>query len=417
MKEELLLKEIETLKKSSKIFMNTTLKQYKKVLKLLEDLEKERNLLEEKVKIRTKHLQNEIEYNMELTKRLEKLANYDPLTNLLNRRKLIEQVKLLEKNKFTILFIDLDGFKPINDIYGHKIGDEVLKVVSKRLLNSTRSTDLVARFGGDEFIVVLVDLIDEKKAFEIANNILDKINKEIVIKDKKVKVGASIGLYISKEDKIENALKKADMAMYKSKESGKNRVLIYSEDIEKIKNIIKDIKSNKLELKLNPIINSQTEEICAFRGYFDIDESILDANIIEELNLYKIEKLKSLDIKEKIYFAFPLSMINEINVDKLLNLNIIGCIGFDSFKFSKYQSELLTKLKQKYKLGLNIFDNYSIKPFIDTPIKVLRIEEETFLKAPKFFQKFFIDLEILDVKVIIKSEKIYCKNSNIFYEI
>jgi len=419
MKEELLINEVKTLKKASKIFMNVSLKQYKKVLKLLRELEKEKKLLEKKVEERTKHLKREIEYNIELTKRLEKLAHLDELTNLLNRRTLVEKLNVFKEldKSFTILFIDLDGFKPINDIYGHKIGDEVLKVISKRLLNSVKHTDLVARFGGDEFIVVLADLVDKEKALDIANNILKKIDREIVINDKKLKVGASIGVYISIDDSIEDALKKADYAMYKAKEIGKNRVVLYSKELDKIQTLLNKIGNNTLKFELIPIIDSINKRICGYNFEIDIKDEILDNKLIEKLNLYKLKKLKELNLNSKIHFSFPLSMINEKNVKKLLELNIDGCIGFDSFKFSEFQLELLNRLKSKYLLGLNSFKEYSIKPFIEYPIEILRLEKSTFLKAPEFFEKFFVDLKVLNVIVVIKSKEILVRGENIFYEI
>jgi len=419
MKEELLISEIKTLKRASKIFMNVSLKQYKRVLKLLSELEKDKKLLEKKVEERTKHLKQEIEYNIELTNRLEKLAHFDELTNLLNRRRLIEKLNILKEldKKFTILFIDLDGFKPINDIYGHKVGDEVLKIVSKRLLNSVKHTDLVARFGGDEFIVVLVDLVDEKKALEISNDILKKIDREIVINDKKLKIGASIGVYISINDSVEDALKKADIAMYKAKEGGKNRVVLYSKELDKIQTLINKIENETLEFELIPIIDSISEKICGYDFEIDIEEEILDSKVIEKLNLYKLKKLKELNLNSKIHFSFPLSLINEKNVKMLLELKIDGCIGFDSFKFSDYQLELLNRLKSKYTLGLNSFKEYSIKPFIEYPIEILKLEKSTFLKAPEFFEKFFVDLRVLNVVVVIKSKEILVRGENIFYEI
>ena len=130
---EILIEEIKTLKRAAKIHTKYSILQYKKVLKLLEELEKEKKSLEEKVKERTLHLEKQIKENEKLTKKLKELANFDPLTKLLNRRAFLQKLHSLENGEFSVMFLDLDGFKQVNDIYGHKIGDELLKIVAKTL--------------------------------------------------------------------------------------------------------------------------------------------------------------------------------------------------------------------------------------------------------------------------------------------
>ena len=102
-------------------------------------------------------------------KTLQFTSSHDMLTGLPNRSKLHETLEYLysRQTQFTLLFMDFDGFKKVNDTYGHKIGDEVLIEGSKRILNAVRATDIVARLGGDEFVVVLVELMD--------NSIIDRI--------------------------------------------------------------------------------------------------------------------------------------------------------------------------------------------------------------------------------------------------
>ncbi|MGE4519859.1 MAG: diguanylate cyclase [Desulfobacteraceae bacterium] len=121
--------------------------------------------------------------------------------------------------KMAVIFLDLDGFKPVNDTYGHKAGDIVLKVISERMENSLRKTDTVARFGGDEFILALSELKEAIHASLGAKRILKIIEKPINIGDREVSVSASIGISIFPDDgkNIKELLKKADAAMYEAK--------------------------------------------------------------------------------------------------------------------------------------------------------------------------------------------------------
>jgi GGDEF domain-containing protein len=170
MDEKTLIKEIKTLQKAAKIHANYSISQYKKVLKYLEKIENEKKLLEEKVKERTQHLEKEMEQKTFIAQKLAHLAKYDQLTGLANRYMFLEELELTKKESsllntsFAILFIDLDGFKLINDTYGHEIGDEVLKEVAKRIRSIVRKNDLVSRLGGDEFTVILKSIEKEEAA-------------------------------------------------------------------------------------------------------------------------------------------------------------------------------------------------------------------------------------------------------------
>ena len=171
--------------------------------------------------------------------RLMQLANYDSLTGLPNRILLLDRLKqaiLRSKRKksfFVIMFIDLDGFKNINDIYGHENGNKLLKMVSKRIRNSVRKVDTVARYGGDEFLVIIEDMQEKKNIEEIAKNILDSLSKDFKLNNGiKVNISCSIGIEIfdyAKDKVTENVIiENADKAMYEVKKNGKNGYRFYS---------------------------------------------------------------------------------------------------------------------------------------------------------------------------------------------
>ena len=188
------------------------------------------------IKKLNKGLHNKIEEVVSNNDKLEKLALYDNITKLPNRTlfliELEKEIKRASRNsqKIALLFIDLDGFKSVNDTYGHQIGDDLLQHVADTFSSNIRGTDTVARIGGDEFVIILPNINEAKDAVNLASNLIDKISKPINIKDNKIKIGASIGVSIYPEhtQDVNELIKIADSMMYESKEAGKNRVTLYT---------------------------------------------------------------------------------------------------------------------------------------------------------------------------------------------
>ena len=161
--------------------------------------------------------------------KMTNMAHLDFLTGLYNRRYFFEEAESLHNSKnFVVAMIDIDNFKKINDTYGHDIGDEVIKSVSKTLKNSIKGADIAARFGGEEFCVVLKN-IDQKNAIGFFLKLKELLAKnKINTKDGTIKYTVSIGLSFGDNDdkNIDELLNSADKALYKAKNSGKNRVEI-----------------------------------------------------------------------------------------------------------------------------------------------------------------------------------------------
>jgi diguanylate cyclase (GGDEF)-like protein/PAS domain S-box-containing protein len=163
------------------------------------------------------------------------LANYDSLTRLPNRLlfhdNLLQAQKLANRNKrlFALLFIDLDGFKPINDTLGHAIGDQLLQGVAQRLQNCIRETDTIARLGGDEFTIILNNIKKPQDAAKVANHVLQHLQKPFQLSGHTVNIAASIGisLYPYNSREVDNLIKQADKAMYEAKHAGKGRYCFY----------------------------------------------------------------------------------------------------------------------------------------------------------------------------------------------
>jgi diguanylate cyclase (GGDEF)-like protein len=161
---------------------------------------------------------------------LSELALYDSLTGLPNRMLLDDRMgqaaSSAERNgrSFALLFIDLDRFKPVNDSYGHAVGDALLKAAAQRLVGCVRAMDTVARIGGDEFVVVLSGIGDPKDAAMVSGKILDELSRPFFIVGHEVDISGSIGISVYPQDaKDVNTLKvKADLAMYHAKQNGRN---------------------------------------------------------------------------------------------------------------------------------------------------------------------------------------------------
>lgn len=171
-----------------------------------------------------------------LTKHLYKLSYTDKLTGLVNRCYLLslfeDYLKKYDSSNFMlgILFLDLDGFKPVNDNFGHDVGDEVLKEISKRLTKSVRNIDTVARIGGDEFVILIPYIVDDMILKIIASRIIEVINEKIYTNNHELTIGVSIGISIYSKDgfEMDELIKKADLAMYRVKKAGKNGYEFYS---------------------------------------------------------------------------------------------------------------------------------------------------------------------------------------------
>ena len=170
--------------------------------------------------------------------KLKNMALIDKLTGLPNRayfyaglEKEIERVNR-DKTNCSVMFIDLDGFKSVNDTFGHDAGDELLIQVASRLQDNIREIDIVGRIGGDEFIVLLTNMQDTKNTSKIAQKIIDALGTIFHIHQNNIQIGASIGISSYPEDAldIDTLVKNADDAMYQAKNSGKNHYVIYNKE-------------------------------------------------------------------------------------------------------------------------------------------------------------------------------------------
>lgn len=214
--------------------------------------------------------------------RLEQIALHDPLTGLANRLQFDKMMNLEVRHafshsgQFAVHMIDLDKFKPVNDRLGHAAGDDLLKAVSKRLLQLVRSQDTVARFGGDEFAVMQSGVSGREAASNMADRIVQEIAKPYEIMGTKVEIGTSVGVALFPADSSDQneLLHQADIALYAVKKAGRNAFSHFeptmraSDERELDANALLDaINRGQLELFYQPIVEARNGELRGLENF------------------------------------------------------------------------------------------------------------------------------------------------------
>ena len=209
----------------------------------------------------------------EQERKLELLAHYDPLTGIPNRILLADRMHLAfaqtkrDHCLMAVGYLDLDGFKPINDRFGHEAGDQLLIEIARRIKNTLREGDTIARLGGDEFVFLLMGL-GKVEDFEVTlNRLLEVISEPLNLKNDIVSVSASIGISIYPDDNSDpdTLLRHADQAMYKAKQEGKNCFHIYNLELDRqlhehreaLNRIQEALENEEFELFFQPKVEMQ----------------------------------------------------------------------------------------------------------------------------------------------------------------
>lgn len=218
-----------------------------------------------------KHIYNAIE-RMKTKSELQFLALHDPLTKLPNRVLLTDRVEQAivktKRNKnlsIAVLFLDLDRFKHVNDQYGHYVGDQLLIEISSRIISCIRESDTLCRLGGDEFAILLESIVTESDVEKIALNIIEVVQKKVVIDDVHINISTSIGVTFFHQGEIstKELLVQADEAMYRAKLNGRNQIVYYggtenSSNTSSYKlgrDFLAAIEKQELYLNYQPIVN------------------------------------------------------------------------------------------------------------------------------------------------------------------
>lgn len=232
------------------------------------------------------HLQStsrDISDRIKIEEQLKHDALYDSLTDLGNRNLLIhnlnqalKQINQSSEFSLAVLFLDLDNFKLVNDSLGHLIGDQLLKIIAKKLIQCVRHDNLVARFGGDEFVILLPKINDIKEPITIAEDILMILANPIIIDDTEVFITTSIGIALGNNyyDKAEDLIRDADLAMYRAKSQGRNCYALFALEMHQeftqrlnLQNDLrKAIENKEFVLYYQPILTLSNLELFGFEA-------------------------------------------------------------------------------------------------------------------------------------------------------
>jgi len=223
-------------------------------------------------------------------------AQIDPLTGLANRRQLTERLAeaaaaARSGKRFAVLFLDLDGFKLVNDALGHSAGDELLQTIADRLRRTVRSDDLVARLGGDEFVLV-VETVDGDDVFKFAHRVQQAVTAPVMLHSRRVTVGVSIGVkQPTGEETAEEVLRDADVAMYRSKKSCRGEIVEYRPEmgdfllrqLELTEALHRAAERHELDVVYQPLVDSKRDRVAAVQALLRWEDRTISSLALTEL--------------------------------------------------------------------------------------------------------------------------------------
>ena len=396
---------------------------------------------------------------MKKQERIEFLAYHDPLTGLVNRTFLKMQLNTLseinkrENKKLALIFIDLDNFKIINDTFGHEAGDELLIGIANRLKQLVRESDIVARIGGDEFVIVLNNIKNKDDVKVVITHIQKELIKPIKIdkNDVEITFSAGIALYPDDTTNINEILQLADIAMYESKKEGKNRFYFINKELQanvkkfyntldELKNALK--KEDELILYFQPKINIKENRVEGVESlirwehpkkgiltpyhFIDVAEK---GGIINHIDSYVLKKavqtlkkwqnnvlFKNLSLAVNISankFLEPnfvkeiKELINEYKIDaKKLQIEITESISIQKFS---YTTTILNQIKDLgVKIALDDFGTgYSSLNYLkEIPFDILKIDQTFVRDLLKNKDDVVITKMIVEISKILNKENV-----------
>ncbi|MBN9669181.1 EAL domain-containing protein [Labrenzia aggregata] len=267
------------------------------------------------------------------------LAQHDPLTGLPNRRRLLEafpeMTREVKPDCFrAVMMLDLDGFKPINDVYGHAFGDALLRSFAERLMEVIGDEGLAARLGGDEFAVVSPVFKEKSEASGFARRLLTRIGEHFEFGDRRIAIGSGIGIAVYPHDghAVSELLRRADIALYRAKSAGRSTYRFFEVDMDASilhrtlleQRLRQAIADHEVKAHFQPIVNLDEGRIAGFEAlarWTDQDFGIVppdqfipiaeDCGVISELTQHLLDKAckAALGWPEKLYLSFNLSPV------------------------------------------------------------------------------------------------------------
>ena len=340
-------------------------------------------------------LQDEVLEHEKTQEQIKYIAYHDTLTGLPNRNLLnellVHSITLAERNNkcMAVLFLNIDGFKMINDSKGHGMGDQILQEVAERLLKTLRKSDVIARHGGDEFIVIIEELDNCSGVELIANKIINCFQEPFHLENQDYFLTTSVGVAVYPADgqTPDMLIKNADIAMYKAKENGKNQYLfctpvmkdVANETMELSTNLYRAIEKNEFELYYQPQLSCHNNQIMGVEALIRWRHPVMGL----------ISPAKFIPIAEKTGLILP---IGEWVLRTACQQN------------KKWQEQGLPKIRMGVNLSLRQFHNNDLLNLVESVLKETKL-------APQY-----LELEITET--IAMKEKSYIINTlNAFRQI
>jgi len=385
------------------------------------------DILEQQVKMRTLALEEEIVQRKQAEELLTHTASHDSLTGLANRVVFIDLLNhaiasslRFPKRLFAILFLDLDRFKVVNDSLGHHAGDTLLKIVAKELVAIVRTKDTVARFGGDEFVILIEDLESQERAYEVAERITSFLSKPFIIEDHPVYIGTSIGILFNNE-RYKNAdimLRDADTAMYHAKEKGRGRYEVFDSSMHsKIQNALtleadlRDaIKETEFTPYYQPIVELESGKLIGFealarweskkRGFVFPNDFIPlaeDRNLVIPIDLQILEKAcVRLDIWHKQYGCTDLYISCNLYCEHFFNMSLADDISAILKRVGVSPKQLRIELTERALLDNSDVVLQNMKALKALGVKILLDDFGTGYSSLSYLHLFPIDVLKID---------------------
>ncbi len=318
--------------------------------------------------INSEVLERTVRYSIERKKieqRLDKLAHYDALTHLPNRVLFLDRLHQLinlaqrSNDRFTLMYIDLNHFKAVNDNYGHAIGDKLLQEFASRIQAVVRSTDTVARIGGDEFTILLNNMESTPSIISLAQKIIENIQRPFVIDTHTLLVGCSIGIAVfpSAGSDAETLQRHADMAMYQAKQTGTScyRFFVQENDNKKhieylsLRHIKAEVDNKRLTLRYSPRVDLNNNGVVAINVKPVWNNPDLGLMRYDSF-LTMIESYDGIKFLSEWMIDQSLKEIRDIYTHRPINIAFcVRCSQLQSPKFTEY----VKKVVKKYNINMH----------------------------------------------------------------
>lgn len=379
---------------------------------------------------------------------LRQKAFTDNLTGIYNRNYLESIKPLINPKNYTVVMADIDHFKQINDTYGHDKGDYVLKKFARILTENLRKNDLVFRFGGEEFLILLNTPVKNK---EIIYNIIDRLRRTVEETEiSGIKMTASFGIFMDtdKVNDLEDAIKRADTALYKAKEEGRNRIVFYDEEGKgsdlSIPDVIKIIENENIICYYQPVLNLKEQKVLYYEALarLQYNDEILPplpyinlikgtphyanfTKLILNFNMNILKKYKNIKVGINLSSS---DFLNRNIIDILLNLNpeyvsriYLEITGGDVIKsYEPFKKSINDLVMKGYNLVLDDFGlgNTDFILLNELNVRYVKIDgsivnkitkDENFFLIFKYISSFCKEIGKEPIAEYIENEEIYKK--------